>query len=76
MMPAMAQARTIVVGEGPEPWARLGFAVQEDGSARVGGLLIATGGTALGIEAAGPAGERVGLVVIAPQPGRDPPVAG
>jgi len=58
MMPAMAQARTIVVGEGPEPWARLGFAVQEDGSARVGGLLIATGGTALGIEAGGLAHER------------------
>ena len=58
MMPAMAQARTIVVGEGPEPWARLGFAVQEDGSARVGRLLIATGGAALGIEAAGLAGER------------------
>jgi hypothetical protein len=64
MMSAMAQARTIVVGEGPEPWSRLGFAVQEDGSARVGGLCIETGGEALGVRAAGLELERPdGLVI-------------
>jgi hypothetical protein len=64
MMSAMAQARTIVVGEGPERWSRLGFAVQEDGSACVGGLRIATGGDALAVRAAGLELERPdGLVI-------------
>ena len=58
-MPAMAaQARTIVTGGEPAAWVRLGFAVQEDGSACVGGLRLATGGDELGVEASGLAEER------------------
>ena len=44
MMPAMAaQARTIVTGGEPAAWVRLGFALQEDGSAPVGGLRLVPG---------------------------------
>jgi hypothetical protein len=54
MMPAMAaHARTIVTGGEPAAWVRLGFALQEDGSAHVGGLRLATGGDELRVEAAG-----------------------
>jgi hypothetical protein len=66
MMSAMARARTIVVSEGPEPWSRLGFAVQEDGTARVGRLSIATGGEALGVRAAGLELDRPDGLVITP----------
>ena len=53
-MPAMtASARTIVTGGEPAAWARLGFALQEDGSACVGGLRLLTGGDELRVEAAG-----------------------
>ena len=53
-MPAMAaHARTIVTGGEPAAWVRLGFALQEDGSAHVGGLRLATGGDELRVEAAG-----------------------
>ena len=53
-MPAMAaQARTIVTGGEPAAWVRLGFALQEDGSACVGGLRLATGGDELRVEALG-----------------------
>jgi hypothetical protein len=66
MMPAMAaQARTIVTGGEPAAWVRLGFAVQEDGSACVGGLRLATGGDELRVEAAGLAAERPdGLAIV------------
>jgi hypothetical protein len=66
MMSGMAEARTIVVGEGPESWSRLGFALQEDGSACVGRLRIATGGDALGVRAAGLERERPDGLVITP----------
>jgi hypothetical protein len=46
MMPAMtAHARTIVAGGAPAALVRLGFALQEDGSAHVGGLRLQTGGS-------------------------------
>jgi hypothetical protein len=58
MMPAMAaHARTIVAGGESAAWVRLGFALQEDGSAHVGGLRLQTGGDELRIEAAGLAAE-------------------
>jgi hypothetical protein len=54
MMPAMAaHARTIFTGGEPAAWARLGFSVQEDGSAPVGGLRLVAGGDELRVEAAG-----------------------
>jgi hypothetical protein len=67
MMPAMAaQARTIVTGGEPAAWVRLGFALQEDGSACVGGLRLATGGDELRVEAVGLAVERPdGLAITA-----------
>jgi hypothetical protein len=59
MMTAMAaQARTIVTGGEPAAWVRLGFALQEDGSACVGGLRLAAGGDELRVEASGLAAER------------------
>jgi len=66
-MPAMAaQARTIVTGGEPAAWVRLGFALQEDGSACVGGLRLATGGDELRVEAFGLAEERPdGLAITA-----------
>ena len=66
-MPAMAaQARTIAAGGEPAAWVRLGFAVQEDGSACVGGLRLATGGDELRVEAFGLAEERPdGLAITA-----------
>jgi hypothetical protein len=67
MMPAMAaQARTIAMGGEPAAWVRLGFALQEDGSACVGGLRLATGGDELRVEAFGLAEERPdGLAITA-----------
>jgi hypothetical protein len=53
-----AQARTIVTGGEPAAWVRLGFALEEDGSACVGGLRLLTGGDELRVEAAGLAEER------------------
>lgn len=66
-MPAMAaQARTIVTGGEPAAWVRLGFALQEDGSACVGGLRLATGGDELRVEAFGLVEERPdGLAITA-----------
>jgi hypothetical protein len=59
MMPAVAaHARTIFTGGEPAAWARLGFTVQEDGSARVGGLRLVAGGDELRVEAAGLDEER------------------
>lgn len=59
MMPPMAaHARTIVTGGERAAWVRLGFALQEDGSAHVGGLRLATGGDELRVEAAGLEAER------------------
>ena len=67
MMPAMAaHARTIVTGGEPAAWVRLGFALQEDGSAHVGGLRLATGSEELLVEAAGLEVERPdGLAITA-----------
>ena len=48
-----AHARTIVTGGEGAAWVRLGFALQEDGSAPVGGLRLAPGGDELRVEAAG-----------------------
>ena len=66
-MPAMAaHARAILTGGEPAAWARLGFAVKEDGSARVGGLRLVTGADELRVEAAGLAEERPdGLPIVA-----------
>ena len=65
-MPAMAaQARTIVTGGEPAAWIRLGFAVQENGSACIGGLRLATGGDELRVEASGLAVERPDGLAIA-----------
>jgi hypothetical protein len=67
MMPAMAaHARTIVTGGEPAAWVRLGFALQEDGSAHVGGLRLATGGDELRVEAAGLELERPDGLAITP----------
>lgn len=74
-MPAMAaQARTIVTGGEPAAWIRLGFAVQEDGSACLGGLRLATGGDELRVEAGGLSAERPdGLAITATTaPGCEP----
>ncbi len=61
-----AQARTIVTGGEPAAWVRLGFALQEDGSAPVGGLRLVPGGDELRVEAAGLAVERPdGLAITA-----------
>ena len=67
MMPAMAaHARTIVTGGESAAWVRLGFALQEDGSAHLGGLRLATGGDELRVEAAGLELERPdGLAIVA-----------
>src|SRR5262245_32843818 len=67
MMPPMtAHARTIVAGGEPAAWVRLGFALQEDGSADVGGLRLMTGGDEPRIEAAGLLAERPdGLAITA-----------
>jgi hypothetical protein len=66
MMPAMAaRARTIFTGGEPSAWARLGFSVQEDGSAPVGGLRLVAGGSELRVEAAGPEEERPDELAIA-----------
>jgi hypothetical protein len=67
MMPPMAaQARTIVTGGEPAAWVRLGFALQEDGSACVGGLRLVPGGDELRVEAVGLAEERPdGLAITA-----------
>lgn len=66
-MPAMAaHARAILTGGEPAAWARLGFAVKEDGSARVGGLRVVTGADELRVEAAGLGEERPdGLPIVA-----------
>jgi hypothetical protein len=61
-----AHARTIVAGGEPAAWARLGFALQEDGSAAVGGLRLLAGGDELRVEATGLAAERPdGLAITA-----------
>jgi hypothetical protein len=67
MMPAMAaHARTILTGGEPAAWRRLGFAVQEDGSARVGEFRLVTGADELRVEATGLSEERPdGLAVVA-----------
>jgi hypothetical protein len=53
MMPAMAaQARAILTGGEPAAWRRLGFAVQEDGSASIGAVRLVTGAGELRVEAA------------------------
>lgn len=67
MMTAMAaQARTIATGGEPAAWVRLGFALEEDGSACVGGLRLLTGADELRVEAAGLASERPdGLAITA-----------
>ena len=56
MMPAMAaHAQTIVTGGEPAAWIRLGFALEEDGSAHVGGLRLVPGGGARADDTATPA---------------------
>jgi hypothetical protein len=73
-----AHARTIVTGGEPSAWARLGFAVEEDGSARVGGLRLVAGGDELRVEAAGLEAERpdglaiTGTHAAAAEPGEHP----
>jgi hypothetical protein len=66
MMPAMAaHARAILTGGEPAAWSRLGFAVEEDGSARVGGLRLMTGADGLAVEAARLEDERPdGLAIV------------
>ena len=54
-----AEAREIVVGDEPERWGRLGFAVRADGSFAVGGIrVVAAGEGALRMGAEGLAEER------------------
>jgi hypothetical protein len=67
MMPAMtAHARAILTGGDPAVWTRLGFAVQEDGSARVGAVRLVTGADELCMEASGLGEERPdGLAIVA-----------
>jgi hypothetical protein len=67
MMPAMAaHARSILTGGEPAAWRRLGFAVQEDGSARVGEVRLVTGADELCVEATGLSEERPdGLAIVA-----------
>jgi hypothetical protein len=67
MMPAMAAfARTILTGGEPAAWRRLGFAVEEDGSARVGEFRLLTGADELRVEATGLEEERPdGLAIVA-----------
>lgn len=78
-MPAVAaHARAILTGGDPAVWRRLGFAVEEDGSARVGGLRVVTGADELRVEAAGLEGERpdglaiVGTDAVPVEPGDHP----
>jgi hypothetical protein len=55
-----------VTGGEPAAWVRLGFALQEDGSACVGGLRLVPGGDELRVEAVGLAEERPdGLAITA-----------
>jgi hypothetical protein len=67
MMPAMAaRARAILTGGEPAAWRRLGFAVEEDGSARVGEFRLVTGADELQVEATGLSEERPdGLAIVA-----------
>ena len=66
MMPAMtAHARAILTRGDPAAWTRLGFAVQEDGSARVGDVRLVTGADELSMEAFGLGQERPdGLAIV------------
>lgn len=60
-----AHARAILTGGEPAAWRQLGFAVQEDGSARVGEFRLVTGADELRVEATGLSEERPdGLAIV------------
>ena len=59
-------AREIALPEAPAAWARLGFAVDGDGSFHVGGVRLVTGRECLGVAAEGLRADRPdGLAIVA-----------